>query len=144
MIESYDDPIDPALEIFQRLCMILDSCEKRADATCSPDVFSGGFKFSDEAPHDFEKLGDQLPPFVDLLRCLWGYRASVATGKPRSDLAHYWDAAKVRAPRWPGFAVERSSEKMKCHVDAAERQTMEFIKEMDRLDRTLEKTRVRA
>jgi hypothetical protein len=144
MNEIYEDPLDPASEAFQRLCIHLDSSVRRDNATCSVDLFSGGFKFSDEAPPDYEKLADSLPPFVDLMRCLWGYRASIVAGKPRQDLAAYWEAARRYAPGWAGFSPERASEEMKIHLDEAARRTTEFIKEMDLLDRSLSKSRASA
>jgi hypothetical protein len=137
MLEIYDDPIEPTTATFRALCDILDSCATQENATCGPDLFSGGYKFSDEAPADFEKLGDHLLPLVDLLRCLWGYRASIVVGKPRADLAHYWEAAKGFAPRWAGFSPERSSPEMKAHIDNVDRLAVEFLAEMERMDRKL-------
>src|ERR1035441_6867135 len=119
MNETGEDMLDLSSKAFHCLCKHLNCAMRQADATCSVDLFSGGFKFSDEAPADFETLGDSLMPFVNLVRCLWGYRASIVMGKPRQDLAAYWEAAKKCAPRWAGFSPERSSEEMKIHVAEA-------------------------
>jgi hypothetical protein len=131
------DDVSPGSEDFITLCTHLNSLARRNDAACEADLFSGGFKFSDEVPADIEKLGENLMPLVNLLRCLWGYRASIAVGNLRQDLAPYWDAARTHAPRWAGFSPERSSAEMKVHVDNANRRTKEFIAEMERMDRNL-------
>ena len=139
MDETYQDPLDPASERFAALCKHLNCAARQDNAKWSADVFSGGFKFSDEFPTDYEKLGEQLPSFVDLLRCLWGYRASLVMQTPRQDLAGYWEAAKAHAPNWAGFSSERSSAQMKPRVAATDRKVTKFIRDMDRMDRELEK-----
>jgi hypothetical protein len=137
MDDGYQDPLDPASNLFANLCKELSACVRKDDATHAADFFSGGFKFSDEFPANFEQLGERLPSFVDLLRCLWGYRASLVTGKPRQDLVAYWEAAKMRSPNWAGFSAERCSPHMKNHAEEAERRTTEIINELDRMDREL-------
>lgn len=134
---TYKDPIDPASKLFASLCEQLNCMVGQSDAECAVDLLAGGFKFSDEIPSDYEKLGERLPAFVDLMRCLWAYRASIVVGKPRRELAGYWEAARKLAPRWAGFAAERSSEDMKLHVDEVARRTKEFIDEIARIDRSL-------
>jgi hypothetical protein len=137
MTNSEVDDVNPGSEDFITLCTHLNSLVRRDAAACAPDLFSGGFKFSDEVPADIENLGENLMPLVNLLRCLWGYRASIVRGNLRQDLAPYWDGARMYAPRWAGFSPERSSAEMKIHVDNAARRSKEFVAELERMDRNL-------
>ncbi|HET6248884.1 MAG TPA: hypothetical protein VFE47_14400 [Tepidisphaeraceae bacterium] len=133
------DDVDPGSVEFSVLCTHLNALQRREGAACAPDLFSGGYKFSDEVPPDIDALGSNLMPLVNLLRCLWGYRASLVTGNVRQDLAPYWNAARASAPLWAGFSPERSAAEMKTYIDDTDRLATEFVAEMERMDRNLRK-----
>lgn len=134
---SSHDPFELPVESPQCrfLCAALNDARVQQDAECRPEFFSGACKFSDEVPEALLESDDHTLPLVTLLRCLWGYRASFVVGKPREDLAPYWNLAQRMAPQWAGFTAERCSPEMADYVNGSVRKHCEqILTDMDRLD----------
>jgi hypothetical protein len=140
------DPQDVyALELgsdrFIFLCTKLNATTRQEDADWSYDVFSGGFKFSDEIPDDVQESPDLLLPLVTLLRQLWAHRMSLIEGSPRPDLAPTWELARRLAPRWVGFSPERCSPSMQSIVDESRLRGQQFCRDIERLEARLRRDR---
>lgn len=137
--DPFELPVDSPQCRF--LCAALNDARPQAGAQGRPELFSGGFKFSDEIPRSLFDSDEHVLQLVTLMRCLWGYRASLVRGEPRSDLAPYWNVTKQLAPNWAGFAAERCSPRMMEFLDGPVREQFEaFVNDCDRLDASLSRT----
>ena len=111
----------------------LNSATLKNDAEWSVDIISGGFKFSDEIPQSASSLSDDLRlPLVTLLRILWGYRISLVSGHPRTDLEKWWCLAKEHAPLWAGFCQKRCSSDAKLYLDECRMRLLKFSEDIDK------------
>jgi hypothetical protein len=90
--DAYD--LELGSDRFLFLCTKLNATVRRDDAAWSADILSGGFKFSDEIPDDFDESLDLSLPLIAMLRRLWAYRVSLVEGKPRPDLASTWELTR--------------------------------------------------
>jgi hypothetical protein len=132
-------------ERFILLCTKLNAMVCKEGATWSADIFSGGFKFSDEVPHDMnnpESIEIALS-LTTLMRRLWAYRMSLIEGKPRPDLAATWELTRALAPRWAGFTPDRCSPKMQPIVDGVRFKREQFDRDIERLEARIEEQKNR-
>ncbi len=135
--DFYD--INLCSERFSLLCSKLNATLYKEDATWTLDVFSGGFKFSDEFPEGLSKPETMELELLlsTLMRSLWAYRISLVEGKSRPDLAATWESAKALAPLWAGFTPDRCSPNMQPIVDRVRSKAAQFAQDVERLEARL-------
>lgn len=140
MSSKYEYELDLHSDKFRVLCNKLNMTLCKEGATWTADIFSGGFKFSDEFPEGLNEpeMIDLALSVTTLLRRLWTYRMSLIEGKPRSDLAVTWESTMTLAPRWAGFTPERCSPRMQSIVDGVRSKKTQFAEDVDRLEARIE------
>lgn len=131
--------LDLNSERFLFLCAKLNAMVCKEGATWSADIFSGGFKFSDETPGDVYECEyiEVALSLTTLMRRLWAYRMSVVEGRPRPDLAATWELTRALAPQWAGFTPDRCSPKMQPIVDGVKFKLEQFDQDTERLEATV-------
>jgi len=131
---SLEKKLSPNSERCSQLAAELNNAKVQGNATCTVDLFAGGFAFSDEIPAGFGVQSEMLSGMLALLRYLWCYRTSLIEGKPRTELLPYWELAKRVAPNWAGFSVDRVSNKMLDKVKLVRAGTSKFLDDIEALE----------
>jgi hypothetical protein len=136
MFMFYHDARDSELhtDCFTLICGLLNTTDLKGDAVWTVDIFSGGFKFSDEIPDVSDESFEVTLSLIALLRRLWAYRVSLVEGEPRADLAPTWESASRLAPHWVGFTPDRCCSGMQPIVNELKSKDLQFAQDIEQLE----------
>jgi hypothetical protein len=109
-----------------RLAPIMNALLPHDEATYDYHLMSDAFIWEDELP-SFD-VGDDL-----VIRYLLRFRTSLLIGSPIDSLREYWEFAKTRWSKWPGFRPDRTaySARFKAEYDNYQAKEEEFLSSFD-------------
>jgi hypothetical protein len=92
-----------------RIAPIMKRLKRKADAEPGYDMMSDGLIWTDEIPFPDGRVLFKIPNW-SVIRFVFHSRTRLILGEPiNADYRQICEEAKRRFPKWPGFALERSS-----------------------------------